>query len=83
MGAKGLGIVSVSFDPDKERWLNYIDKLNWTQVSDQKSLDSPNATNWGITQLPMYCLIDGQGRIIEWDVQYYKIPLYVNDYLKH
>lgn len=66
-GKDGLGIISVSFDTEKDKWTTAIqhDGMTWPQVSDLKGDDSPNAENWGIKSIPSYYLLDTQGRIIE------------------
>ena len=37
--------------------------------------------NWGIKIIPMYCVLDGSGHIIQRDVQYQEIPVVINSYL--
>lgn len=64
-----LSIVSVSLDVKRDWWLTSAkdDKITWTQVSDLKGEDSPNVENWAVTDLPLYYLLDGNGRIISRD----------------
>jgi len=64
--SRGLGIVSVSFDTDKDKWTGAIsaDKMTWPQISDLKGDDSPNGQTWGIKSIPAYYLLDGKGRIV-------------------
>jgi len=83
---KGLGIVSVSFDTDQDKWLSAIkrDRMNWMQVSDLKGDDSPNGPTWGIKSIPAYYLIDGQGKIVARIAEFADVPAAVNEYLsKH
>lgn len=83
---KGLGIVSVSFDTDKDKWLSAIkrDRMNWMQVSDLKGDDSPNGPTWGIKSIPAYYLIDGQGKIVARIAEFADVPAAVDEYLsKH
>lgn len=79
-----LGIVSISFDKKRDWWLGSMrdDKLTWPQVSDLKGEDSPNFSNWAITEMPTYYLLDGQGRILENELQFNEIPLSLNKYLQ-
>jgi len=81
---KGLGIISVSFDTEKDKWLAAIqsDKMDWPQLSDLKGDDSPNAAAWGIKSIPTYYLLDGEGRIIEHITEFNDVAAAVNDYLK-
>jgi hypothetical protein len=82
--SKTLAIIGVSMDTKPTWWTTAIkdDHLTWTQVSDLKGDDSPNAANWSITKIPTYYLLDGNWNIIERDVNIDGINLAVNDYLK-
>lgn len=85
-GAKGLGIVSVSFDDNRDKWLAYINKSNmtWPQLSDLKGDSSPNSENWAITKIPTYYLLDGNGKIIKRCLDYYELQIAVSNYMaKH
>ncbi len=84
-GPKGFGIISVSFDTEKDKWLAAIqsDKMDWPQLSDLKGDDSPNAAAWGIKSIPIYYLLDGEGRIIERVTEFNDVAAAVNDYLKY
>ncbi len=84
--SKGLEVVSISFDDNRDKWLAYIKKsnMNWPQLSDLKGDASPNAENWAITKIPTYYLLDGNGRIIKRCTDYYELEVAVNDYMaKH
>ncbi|MBO4370157.1 MAG: TlpA family protein disulfide reductase [Paludibacteraceae bacterium] len=64
--AKGLVVLSVSLDNDKEKWAKAIeeDGLIWdTHVSDLKAWGGI-ANKFGIKSIPTNFLIDGQGTII-------------------
>lgn len=69
---KNVAFVSVSLDSKSDWWTTALrdDKLTWTQVSDLKGNDSPNAANYNITEIPTYYLLDGQ-----WNIVAPKIPL--------
>jgi len=81
---KIFAIVSVSMDTKIDWWTTAIndDHLTWTQVSDLKGDDSPNAANYSITKIPTYYLLDGNWNIIERDVNIDGVGLAVSDYLK-
>jgi peroxiredoxin len=81
---KGFGVVSVSFDTDKDRWTSAIalDKMNWPQLSDLKGDDSPNGVTWGIKSIPTYFLLDGDGKIIARIADFADVPLAVDAYMK-
>ena len=82
-GVDGFGIVSVDFDAKSDWWTTAVkaDKMTWTQVSDLKGDDSPNATNWAIAKIPTYFLVDGNWKIIERDIQLSEVPIVANRYL--
>lgn len=80
---KNLAVVSVSLDTRQNWWLDAIaqDNMDWTQISDLKGDDSPNATNWNITQLPTYYLLDGSWKIIRQNLSIGNIEFETRDYL--
>ncbi len=81
-----VGIVSVSFDTDRNKWLNGIKKsgLNHVQITDLKGDDSPNASNWNITTLPNYYLVDDSGKILYNNLSYQALSFSIDEYLaKH
>ncbi|TSJ43098.1 redoxin domain-containing protein [Mucilaginibacter corticis] len=81
---KGFGVVSVSFDTDKEKWLSAVsaDKMDWPQITDLKGDDSANGPTWGIKSIPSYYLIDGDGKIVSRINDFADVPAAVDDYLK-
>ncbi|MBK0380270.1 peroxiredoxin family protein [Mucilaginibacter segetis] len=81
---KKFGILSVSLDTSATDWKSVIqqDKLNWLQVSDLKGDESPNVSNWNITKLPTYFLIDENWHIIKADIDLIEVDSEVHDYLK-
>jgi len=84
--ANDFGILSVSIDSKADWWTGAIkeDNMTWAQVSDLKGNDSQNAANWAVSQIPTYCLVDGNWKIIARDIQLREVPVYVNEYLsKH
>jgi len=81
---KKFGIISISLDTSAMEWKRAIkqDGLNWTQVSDLKGDNSPNVSNWNITQLPAFFLVDQNWRIIKSNVDFVDIDSEVHEYLK-
>ena len=68
---RGLEMMSVSVDVDKQSWEDAIkkDKLSWIQACDLKSLDSNKiARDFGITLIPANFLIDKEGKIVAKDL---------------
>jgi hypothetical protein len=78
-----LGIVSVSLDTRQDWWTDAVkqDNLTWPQVCDLKGDDSPNATNWSISTIPTYYLLDGNWKIVVPNIPINRLNFEVNDYI--
>lgn len=78
-----LGIVSVSLDTKQNWWTDAVvqDHLTWPQVCDLKGDDSPNATNWSISTIPTYYLLDGNWKIVVPNIPINHLNFEVNDYI--
>ena len=65
--AKGLEVIGVSFDYDKESWVKAIGQLKmpWLQISDLKGWECAAAPAYKIDGIPDNILIDPQGKIID------------------
>ena len=63
---KGLGIVGISLDNEKDAWLAATKQLNitWPQMSDLKGWDNSAAKLFNITSIPHTIVIDQQGKIL-------------------
>ncbi len=63
---KGFTILGVSFDDNKTRWLQAVEKdnLTWTQVSDLKGWGNEAGKLFGISSIPQNLLLDKQGKIL-------------------
>jgi len=64
--SKGFTVLGVSYDSEKGRWLQAIEKdgLTWTQVSDLKGWGNETAKLFGITGIPSNLLLDKDGKIV-------------------
>jgi hypothetical protein len=82
-GQTDFAIVSVDFDSKPDWWAKAIkdDNMTWTQVSDLKGDDSPNAQHWAISRIPTYYLVDGNWKIISRNVQLSEVPDIAHKYL--
>lgn len=67
---KGLNIIGVSIDDDKNSWIQAIedDGLAWTNVSDLKGKENTAAITYGVTGVPTNFLINEKGIIIAKDI---------------
>ncbi len=81
---KNFTIYSVSLDEKKEEWSKAIieDKLNWTQVSDLKRMESPIALQYNVQAIPANFLIDPSGKIIAINLHGSKLTDKLNELLK-
>jgi thiol-disulfide isomerase/thioredoxin len=65
---KGFTVVSVSFDQpgDYKKWIKAIhdDRLTWTNVWNQQTIDGPLGQAYGIQGIPQNLLLDKDGKII-------------------
>ena len=68
---KGLEIVGVSLDQDKDKWIEGIEELNmtWPQMSDLKFWESEAVELYGFRGIPHTVLLDKEGKIIEKDLR--------------
>jgi len=63
---RGLGIVGISLDQDKDAWIAAIKKLQlpWPQMSDLKYWDNEVAKTFNITSIPHTIVVDQKGKIL-------------------
>ncbi|NLZ94694.1 MAG: AhpC/TSA family protein [Bacteroidales bacterium] len=68
---KGLEIVGVSLDQDKDKWIEGIEELEmtWPQMSDLKLWESEAVALYGIRSIPHTVLLDKEGKIIAKDLR--------------
>ena len=63
---KGFDILGVSFDKDRDKWIQAIhdDGLVWHHVSDLQGWDNAAGKLYGIRSIPSSVLLDPEGIII-------------------
>ncbi|MCF3110688.1 TlpA family protein disulfide reductase [Niabella sp. CC-SYL272] len=67
---RGLEIISVSLDSDREKWLKAIneDKIGqWVHVSDLKNWESPLAKKYAVSFIPFRFLLDANYKVLSHD----------------
>ncbi|MBR6129327.1 MAG: redoxin domain-containing protein [Bacteroidaceae bacterium] len=64
--SKGLKIIGISFDSERDKWLSAIKRLElpWLQLSDLKGWESAGSDIYGVRAIPEIVLIDPKGKII-------------------
>lgn len=80
---KGLEILGVSFDQNKEDWINAIRKynLNWVHVSDLKRWKSTAGKLYGVRSIPHTVLLNKQGIIVAKNLNGNDLKLKVSELL--
>ena len=63
---KGLGIVGISLDENKDDWMAATKQLNitWPQMSDLKGWDNAAARKFSVTSIPHTIVVNQQGKIL-------------------
>lgn len=82
---KGLEIVSVSLDTDKEAWLKGIkeDNLNWeNHLSELKGWNCPAAKEYGVAFIPQNFIINEDGIIVAKNLNGEDLKIFISNYLR-
>ena len=68
---KGLEVIGVSLDEDKDAWVKAIDELKmpWPQMSDLKGWESEACVTYHVQAIPANVLVDEKGKIIAKDLR--------------
>lgn len=68
---KGLEVVGVSLDNDKDAWVKAIAELDmpWPQMSDLKGWECAGAQMYNIRAIPANVLVDQEGKIVAKDLR--------------
>jgi thiol-disulfide isomerase/thioredoxin len=68
---KGLEIVGLSFDNDKDAWLKAIEdlKMPWIHLSDLKGWETVASETYGIQAIPASLLVDPEGIVVARDLR--------------
>lgn len=63
---RGLEIVSVSLDTDRQKWLNSMieEGMTWKSLSDLKVPQSPVAALYAVQSIPFTVLLDSDNKIL-------------------
>lgn len=69
--SKGFEVIGISFDRNKEAWLEAIkkDNLSWIHLSDLKFWQSKGAEVYGIQSIPSNVLVGPDGKIVANDLR--------------
>lgn len=77
----GFEIYGVSFDFNRDAWLNAIEKDNriWPNVSSVSGFNTPISEELGITALPANLIVDARGKIVAANIHGKALEKAVND----
>jgi len=81
---KGLGIVGISIDDDKEAWISSINELEltWIQMSDLQGGTSSVAQSFGVRTIPFTAVIDNQGKVLAKGLRGEELSQFISEKLK-
>lgn len=80
---KGLEILGVSLDRNRNEWLGAIekDKLTWHQISNLQFWDDPIAKEYQIRSIPASFVIDSEGKIVGKDLRGQQLHNFIGELL--
>ncbi|MBQ6310891.1 MAG: TlpA family protein disulfide reductase [Bacteroidales bacterium] len=81
---KGFGIIGVSLDSEKDKWVEAIkkDKLVWQHVSDLQYWNSEAGKLYNISSIPQSYFVDSEGKILLASPSEEQIESFLEEYLK-
>lgn len=81
---KGLQVISISLDDDKNKWIEAIkkDKLPWLHVSELRRWESPLVKKYQISAVPFTILLDGNYKVVSKDVDTSELDSLLSNLLK-
>lgn len=81
---KGLGILGVSLDTDKESWVKGIAdmKMTWPQVGDMQGWKSSVVELYQVNAIPYVVVVDQQGTILKKGLRGTSLEMFIEEQLK-
>ncbi|MCC9044185.1 AhpC/TSA family protein [Myroides sp. M-43] len=81
---KGLNIIGVSLDKNKDKWVEAIavDKLTWNHISNLQGWEEPIAQSYEVRAIPATYLLDENGVVIAKNLRGKKLKAKVAELLK-
>jgi peroxiredoxin len=81
---KGLAMVGISLDKEKEKWIKAIakDQLLWEQLNDPNASEGEFSKYYGIEAIPSNFLLDENGKIMGTDLSPKEVEEMIVDKLK-
>lgn len=81
--AKGIEIISVSLDTDKQKWLRAVndDKMGWINISDLQGFAGNMAQYYTLKYLPFNLVVDPNGKILYKNISFADLRIFLKDSL--
>ncbi len=81
---KGVGILGVSLDTDKESWTKGIAEMNmtWPQVSELKGWKSSVVELYQVNAIPYTVIVDQEGKILDKGLRAESLEIFIEEALK-
>ncbi len=81
---KGLGIIGVSLDSDRDAWTKSTSALGikWPQMSDLKGWENEMAVYFQVTSIPHTVVVDNSGKILRCGLRGIQLEEFVDEQLK-
>lgn len=82
--SKGLGIIGISLDNDKDAWIKGTEALGftWPQMSDLKGWENEIAQHFQVTSIPHTIIVDQKGTILRRGLRGEELEAFVAEQLK-
>lgn len=82
--SKGLGIIGISLDNDKDAWIKGTEALGftWPQMSDLKGWENEIAQHFQVTSIPHTIVVDQKGTILRRGLRGEELESFVAEQLK-
>ena len=82
--AKGLEVVGISLDNNKQAWINALKslKMPWPQMSDLKGWQSAGAAAYNVKAIPANVLVNQKGEIIAKDLREAELQVKMKELFK-
>ena len=80
---KGLGILGVSLDQDRQQWETAIESLGikWLQLSDLNGWENAAARQFDVNSIPYTIIVDNKGAILATDLRGEELQAFVAERL--
>ena len=81
---KGLAVVGISLDSDRDSWLQATKQLNipWPQMSDLKGWENAIAQQFNVSSIPHTIVVDQKGKILRRGLRGESLKEFVSSQLK-